>query len=141
MVPSIFPSFLAINITDLLDELEDHTIICVCADDMLTAVESVITTLSWHPYNNNNVAWSAMARLTLNLVMCETAFLSLDCAEAARHPSVTTDIRRTLCNSLQIYLGVRYHWRLTIGKHVRKLYQSMTGLINLHLTMADTNYG
>ena len=83
-----------IYINDLLSEFEKNTFVSVYADYLLIASSSrnkdmVVTSLQ--PEVDKVVAWSDKVRLTLNTSKCETAFFSLDCAEAAWQPNITID--------------------------------------------------
>ena len=75
-------------------------------------------------------AWSDKTRLDLNTSKCETAFFSLDRAEAAWQPNITIDGKRTFCNPFQVFLGVRCDRQLTFADHVRKLAVSFIDLFN-----------
>ena len=51
------------------------------------------------------VAWSAKAKLTLNSSKCETAFFSLDCAEATWQLNITIDGKHNVLQSSTDLLG------------------------------------
>ena len=113
----------------------------VYADDLLTAQSAcnkdmIVTSLQ--PEVDKVIAWSDKARLTLNTYKCETAFFSLDCAEAAWHTNITIDLKQMFCNPLPVFFGVRYDRQHTFAEHVQKLCQSMSGCLSLLHALGGT---
>ena len=114
------------------------------ADDMLivySACDRDMIVASLQTEVDKVVAWSDKARLTFNSSKYETAFFSLDCAEAAWQPNIPIDGKRIFCNLHQISLGVTYVQQHTFGEPGRKLCQSMSGRINLLRALGGTTWG
>ena len=120
------------------------TLVSAYADNLLIARNTRnkdMIVASLQPEVDIVVAWSDKARLTLSTFKCETAFISLDCAELAWQPNITGDGKRMFCNPFQIFLCVRYDRLLTFGGHVQKLCQSMSGRVNLLGALRGTTWG
>ena len=94
---------------------------------------------SLQPDVDKVVAWSGKARLTLNTSKCETAFFSLDCAEAAWQPNIINPFIR---NPFPFFFVSDKTGRLTIAEHVRELCQWMSGrLKHLSSSSGGTTWG
>ena len=121
-VSVLSPLFFTIYMSDLLAEFERDTFVSAYADDLLIArsaynKDMILASLLLEVCKV--VDWSDKARLTLNISNCDTAFFSLDCAEATKHHHWW----KMFCNPFLVFLDVRYDRQLTFAKHVRKLCQ------------------
>ena len=91
------------------------------AGDLLIACSARnkdMTVASIQPEVDKVVAWSGKARLILNTPKCETAFFSLDSAEAAWQHIVTIDGRLMFGNPFPVFLGVSYDRQLTFAEYL-----------------------
>ena len=96
---------------------------------------------SLQPEEGRKVAWSDKARIILNTCNCETAFFSLDCAEAAWPPNITIDGKRMFNNPFPVFLGVRYDRLPSFVEHVRNPCQSMSCRFNLERALGGMTLG
>ena len=86
-----------------------------------------MTVASLMPEVDKVVTCYDKARFTHNASKCETAFLSLDCVDAAWQHIITIDAKQMFCNPLPDFLGARCDRQLTYAEHVRKLCQPISG--------------
>ena len=95
-----FPFLFTIYINNLLAEFEKDMFVSAYADDLLIARSARNKNMIVAPLQpvDKVVVWSDKARLTHNVSKCETAFFSLDCAEAAWQPNITIDGKQMFCN-------------------------------------------
>ena len=138
------PLLFTIYVDDLLAEFERDTFVRAYADDLLiahSARNKDMIVASMQPEVDKVVAWSKKARLTLSTFKCETAFISLDCADSAWQANITIDGKRMFGNPIPFFLDFRYHRMLTFAEHVRKLCQSMSSGFNLHRALGGTTWG
>ena len=142
---SVLSSLLfTIYMNDLMAEFEKDTLVSAYADDVLTACcarNKDMIVASPQPEVYKVVARSDKARLTHSTSKSETAFISLDCAEAAWQSNITTDGKRMFCNTFQVFLCVRCDRQLTFAEHLRKLCQSTSGRFNLFRALGGTTWG